>query len=209
MQSCTVTPDGKFLLVAVGGFQRYASGVFVLTWRRMSLWASFPTLAVITTTPVPTSVTSCPSPFLRHVNVARVFLYDCSPKHQPPPVRSTVLITGRTRGGYGFLSVLDLGLQQSTELGFERLGADLLVVDRTAKVVSRKRCLPSPTRCFANGGVGGRSATAVDLRALNALCERCPVRHQYGLVSRGQHPAHGIDPEHDSTVQPWLNEQRD
>ena len=30
MQSCTVTPDGKFLLVAVGGFQRYASGVFVL-----------------------------------------------------------------------------------------------------------------------------------------------------------------------------------
>jgi len=30
MQSCTITPDGKFLLVAVGGFQRYASGVFVL-----------------------------------------------------------------------------------------------------------------------------------------------------------------------------------
>ena len=35
----------------------------------------------------------------------------------------------------GFLSVLDLGgLQQSMEIGFERLGADLLVVDRTAKV---------------------------------------------------------------------------
>jgi hypothetical protein len=30
MQSCTITPDGKFLLVAVGGFQRYASGLFVL-----------------------------------------------------------------------------------------------------------------------------------------------------------------------------------
>ena len=51
MQSCTVTPDGKFLLVAVGGFQRYASGVFVLMWRRMSQWASFPTLVVITTSP--------------------------------------------------------------------------------------------------------------------------------------------------------------
>jgi hypothetical protein len=30
MQSCSVIPDGKLLLVAVGGFQRYASGVFVL-----------------------------------------------------------------------------------------------------------------------------------------------------------------------------------
>ncbi len=30
MQSCTVTADGQFLLVAVGGFQRYASGLFIL-----------------------------------------------------------------------------------------------------------------------------------------------------------------------------------
>lgn len=113
----------------------------------------------------------------------------------------------------GFLSVVDLGgLEQSMELGFERLGADLLVVNRTAKV--------NLTQALLAVEPDTPALPEAVLKAISLLPESVLVSPQralrgdsqfaksMGLSDGASVPLYGIDPDHDSTVQPWLDEQR-
>lgn len=113
----------------------------------------------------------------------------------------------------GFLSVLDLGgLQQSMELGFERLGADLLVVDRTAKVNLTQALLAvepdTPALPMEVLEAAAQLPPSILLSPQRAVRGDAQFATSMGLSHGASIPLYGIDPEHDSTVQPWLNEQR-
>ncbi|QNI73203.1 ftsX-like permease family protein [Synechococcus sp. NOUM97013] len=129
-------------------------------------------------------------------------------------VRSMVLITAvGLVAAMGFLSVLDLGgLQQSMELGFERLGADLLVVDRTAKVNLTQALLAvepdTPALPMEVLEAAAQLPPSILLSTQRAVRGDAEFATNMGLSHGASIPLYGIDPEHDSTVQPWLNEQR-
>ena len=113
----------------------------------------------------------------------------------------------------GFLSVLDLGgLQHSMELGFERLGADLLVVDRTAKVNLTQALLAvepdTPALPMEVLEAAAQLPPSILLSPQRAVRGDAQFATSMGLSHGASIPLYGIDPEHDSTVQPWLDEQR-
>ena len=149
------------------------------------------------------------------MNVARVFFARLVFRNiSRRLVRSMVLTTAvGLVAAMGFLSVLDLGgLQQSMELGFERLGADLLVVDRTAKVNLTQALLAvepeTPALAKEVLDVASQLPPSILLSPQRAVRGDAQFATSMGLSRGATIPLYGIDPEHDSTVQPWLDEQR-
>ena len=149
------------------------------------------------------------------MNVARVFFARLVLRNiSRRLVRSMVLIAAvGLVAAMGFLSVLDLGgLQQSMELGFERLGADLLVVDRTARVNLTQALLAvePETPALPKGVLEAASQLppSIVVSPQRAVRGDGQFATSMGLSHGATIPLYGIDPEHDSTVQPWLDEQR-
>ncbi|OUV19165.1 MAG: hypothetical protein CBC48_22025 [bacterium TMED88] len=128
--------------------------------------------------------------------------------------RSMVLIASvGLVAAIGFLSVVDLGrLEQSMELGFERLGADLLVVNDTAKVNLTQALLAvepdTPALQEAVLKDASQLPESVRISPQRALRGDSQFAKSMGLPDGASLPLYGIDPDHDSTVQPWLDEQR-
>ena len=113
----------------------------------------------------------------------------------------------------GFLSVVLLGgLERSLEVGFERLGADLLVVHRDARVNLTQALLAvepgAPPLPAAVLQAAAQLPEAVMVSPQRAVRSQEQLGMELGLGHGTTVPLYGIDPAHDSTVQPWLDDHR-
>ena len=128
--------------------------------------------------------------------------------------RSMVLIAAiGLVAAMGFLSVVELGgLEQSMEFGFERLGADLLVVNRSAKVNLTQALLAvepdTPVLPVMVLEAASKLPESILVSPQRAVRGDPQFAVSMGLPAGASVPLYGIDPDHDSTVQPWLDEQR-
>ena len=115
--------------------------------------------------------------------------------------------------GMGFVSVATVGtLERTLVVGFERLGADLLVVREEARVNLTQALLavepdapplPAPVLEAAD-----RLPASVVLSPQRAIRSSERLALDLGLEPGSTVPLHGIDPLHDTTVTPWLVERR-
>ena len=149
------------------------------------------------------------------MNVARVFFAKLVLRNISRRLfRSIVLIAAvGLVAAMGFLSVVDLGgLEQSMELGFERLGADLLVVNRGAKVNLTQALLAvepdTPALPEAVLEAASQLPASILVSPQRAVRGDSQFAASMGLSDGASVPLYGIDPDRDSTVQPWLDEQR-
>lgn len=113
----------------------------------------------------------------------------------------------------GFLSVVLLGaLEGSLVLGFERLGADLLVVRSDAQVNLTQALLAvepeAPVLPPQVMETLEQLADRLTVSPQRAVRSDAPLSLDLGLERDTSVPLYGIDPQHDSTVLPWLEEQR-
>ena len=128
--------------------------------------------------------------------------------------RSMVLIAAiGLVAAMSFLSVVELGgLEQSMEFGFERLGADLLVVNRSAKVNLTQALLAvepdTPVLPVMVLEAASKLPESILVSPQRAVRGDPQFAVSMGLPAGASVPLYGIDPDHDSTVQPWLDEQR-
>lgn len=113
----------------------------------------------------------------------------------------------------GFLSVSLVGrLERSLLQGFERLGADLLVVRADAQVNLTQALLTvEPEAPPLEVGVLTAAASlppAVAINPQRAVRSDGRLAMELGLAQGTAVPLVGIDPDHDSTVLPWLEDHR-
>lgn len=113
----------------------------------------------------------------------------------------------------GFLSVNLVGrLERSLQQGFERLGADLLVVRADAQVNLTQALLTvEPEAPPLEVGVLTAAASlppAVAINPQRAVRSDGRLAMELGLAQGTAVPLVGIDPDHDSTVLPWLEDHR-
>ena len=113
----------------------------------------------------------------------------------------------------GFLSVNLVGrLERSLLQGFERLGADLLVVRADAQVNLTQALLTvEPEAPPLEVGVLTAAASlppAVAINPQRAVRSDGRFAMELGLAQGTAVPLVGIDPDHDSTVLPWLEDHR-
>ena len=113
----------------------------------------------------------------------------------------------------GFLSVSLVGrLERSLQQGFERLGADLLVVRADAQVNLTQALLTvEPEAPPLEVGVLTAAASlppAVAINPQRAVRSDGRLAMELGLAQGTAVPLVGIDPDHDSTVLPWLEDHR-
>jgi putative ABC transport system permease protein len=129
-------------------------------------------------------------------------------------VRSGVLIAAMALlTAMGFLGVVLLGgLEQSLDVGFERLGADLLVVQDDAAVNITQAMLAvepeAPPLSAAVLQAMARLPQAVTVSPQRAVRSTDQLSMELGLPHGTTLPLYGIDPLRDSTVQPWLDDHR-
>lgn len=113
----------------------------------------------------------------------------------------------------GFLSVNLVGrLERSLLQGFERLGADLLVVRADAQVNLTQALLTvEPEAPPLEAGVLAAVASLPPPVAVNpqrAVRSDGRLPMELGLAQGTAVPLVGIDPDHDTTVLPWLEDHR-
>jgi len=115
--------------------------------------------------------------------------------------------------GMGFLSVITVGtLGRTLVVGFERLGADLLVVDEGASVNLTQALLAvepdAPPLQASVLAASQRLPAAMVISPQRAIRSGGQLAVDLGLDPGTVLPLHGIDPSHDATVMPWLSERR-
>jgi putative ABC transport system permease protein len=115
--------------------------------------------------------------------------------------------------GIGFLSLATVGtLERTLVAGFERLGADLLVVAQEATVNLTQALLAvepdAPPLPLSVLEAADRLPASVVVSPQRAIRSGEPLARDLGLDPGSSLPLHGIDPGHDTTVLPWLAERR-
>ena len=113
----------------------------------------------------------------------------------------------------GFLSINLVGrLERSLLQGFERLGADLLVVHADAPVNLTQALLTvepeapplQPAQLAAAAGLPPQ----LSISPQRAVRSDGRLALELGLGHGSSVPLYGIDPDHDTTVLPWLEDHR-
>ena len=113
----------------------------------------------------------------------------------------------------GFLSINLVGrLERSLLQGFERLGADLLVVHADAPVNLTQALLTvepeapplQPAQLVAAAGLPPQ----LSISPQRAVRSDGQLALELGLGHGSSVPLYGIDPDHDTTVLPWLEDHR-
>lgn len=113
----------------------------------------------------------------------------------------------------GFLSINLVGrLERSLLQGFERLGADLLVVHADAPVNLTQALLTvepeapplQPAQLAAAAGLPPQ----LSISPQRAVRSDGQLALELGLGHGSSVPLYGIDPDHDTTVLPWLEDHR-
>lgn len=128
--------------------------------------------------------------------------------------RSSLLMTAvGLVAAMGYLGFILLGqLQQSLEVAFERLGADLLVVDNSARVNLTQALLTvepeAPPLSKATLDAVQHLPPSFVISPQRAVFSSTQLGMDLGLGHGSTVPLYGIDPVNDTSVQSWLEDHR-